>query len=99
MLQNGNATEFHKTVCVSCHNIPQIEDWIKAEIKNELHIFHTIKKQGMWEPFYIGTNSEPYFDERLSWEGRFNKLTQVCNNYIIDKILNFDTIVKKILTF
>ncbi|RXG70347.1 Beta-1,4-glucuronyltransferase 1 [Armadillidium vulgare] len=29
-----------------------------------------------WEPFYIGTNAEPIFDERLSSEGRGNKMTQ-----------------------
>ncbi|RXG70378.1 hypothetical protein Avbf_08007 [Armadillidium vulgare] len=29
-----------------------------------------------WEPFYIGTNDEPIFDERLSSEGRANKMTQ-----------------------
>jgi hypothetical protein len=22
-----------------------------------------------WEPIYIGTNDEPWYDERLSWEG------------------------------
>ena len=30
-----------------------------------------------WEPIYIGTNDEPLYDERLSWEGREDKMTQV----------------------
>ena len=30
-----------------------------------------------WEPIYIGTNDEPFYDERLSWEGRSDKMTQV----------------------
>lgn len=44
-----------------------------------------------WEPIYIGTNADPYYDERLSWEGRSDKMTQVsrkltlsthCNRWI-----------------
>ncbi|RXG54212.1 Beta-1,4-glucuronyltransferase 1 [Armadillidium vulgare] len=34
------------------------------------------KSFSSWEPFYIGTNAEPIFDERLSSEGRANKMTQ-----------------------
>ena len=30
-----------------------------------------------WEPIYIGTNEDPLYDERLSWEGRADKMTQV----------------------
>ena len=33
-----------------------------------------------WEPIFIGTNNEPFYDERLSWEGRSDKMTQVQNN-------------------
>lgn len=29
-----------------------------------------------WEPFYIGTQGLPYYDERLTWEGKSNKMTQ-----------------------
>lgn len=36
--------------------------------KNELH---------RWEPFYIGTNEDPLFSEKLSWEGLQDKMTQV----------------------
>ena len=32
-----------------------------------------------WEPIFIGTNSDPLYDERLSWEGRSDKMTQVIN--------------------
>lgn len=30
-----------------------------------------------WEPIYIGTHSDPHYDERLSWEGKSDKMTQV----------------------
>lgn len=29
-----------------------------------------------WEPIFVGTNSEPFYDERLSWEGKSDKMTQ-----------------------
>ena len=29
-----------------------------------------------WEPIYIGTNEEPWYDERLTWEGRADKMDQ-----------------------
>ena len=36
-----------------------------------------------WEPVYIGTDDEPIFDERLSWEGKLNKLVQVGEHIIL----------------
>lgn len=30
-----------------------------------------------WEPIYICTKQEPFYDERLSWEGLQDKMTQV----------------------
>lgn len=46
----------------------------------ELDIFHIGKRIGPfvhWEPIFIGTNFEPLYDERLSWEGKSDKMTQV----------------------
>ena len=34
-----------------------------------------------WEPFFLGTHTDPLFDERLTWEGKRNKMTlayQMC---------------------
>ena len=47
---------------------------------DKLNVFHVAKRTppySHWEPIYIGTNSDPYYDERLSWEGRSDKMTQV----------------------
>lgn len=46
----------------------------------ELGIFHIGKRTGYfvhWEPIYIGTHADPHYDERLSWEGKSDKMTQV----------------------
>lgn len=48
-----------------------------------MYIFAKTKRTGKfshWEPIYIGTQEDPYYDERLSWEGKSDKMTQ---GYII----------------
>ena len=47
---------------------------------SDLGVFHIGKRVGYfihWEPIYIGTHSDPHYDERLSWEGKSDKMTQV----------------------
>lgn len=42
-------------------------------------VFHVGKRVGPqyhWEPIYIGTHAEPHYDERLTWEGMSDKMTQ-----------------------
>lgn len=46
----------------------------------DLGVFHIGKRTGYfvhWEPIYIGTHADPHYDERLSWEGKSDKMTQV----------------------
>lgn len=45
-----------------------------------MDVFHVGKRRGKyvhWEPIFIGTHQDPYYDERLSWEGKKDKMTQV----------------------
>ena len=44
---------------------------------HQLSVFKVAKRRGLWEPIYIGTNQDPPYDERLSWEGRSDKMVQV----------------------
>ncbi|KAJ8734665.1 hypothetical protein PYW08_013915 [Mythimna loreyi] len=79
MLKNRTAITFHKFVCPTCHNIPNGKEWIAAPEAKYMGVFHVGKRQGKqshWEPIFIGTNEEPYYDERLSWEGKQDKMTQ-----------------------
>lgn len=46
----------------------------------EMEVFHVGKRRGKfvhWEPIFIGTHLDPHYDERLSWEGKKDKMTQV----------------------
>lgn len=79
MLNKGTAIPFHKKLCPGCHNIPKSKEWMAAPETAGLHVFHIGKRTGYfvhWEPIFIGTHSDPLYDERLSWEGKSDKMTQ-----------------------
>lgn len=76
----GTALPFHKKLCPGCHNIPKAKEWQLAPETEGFHVFHVGKRNGRfihWEPIFIGTHSDPLYDERLSWEGKSDKMTQV----------------------
>lgn len=99
MLVNGTALPFHKKLCPSCHNVPKAKEWQNANETQGLHIFHVGKRNGPfihWEPIYIGTHADPLYDERLSWEGKSDKMTQVSYVFVFRKlIVSIDSIIKK----
>lgn len=79
LLRTNKAIPFHKRVCASCHGVPKSKEWMAANETEELGVFHIGKRTGFfvhWEPIYIGTNTDPHYDERLSWEGKSDKMTQ-----------------------
>ncbi|KAF2881262.1 hypothetical protein ILUMI_24907 [Ignelater luminosus] len=79
MLVNGTALPFHKKLCPGCHNVPKSKEWKEANETKGLHVFHVGKRMGNfvhWEPIFIGTHADPLYDERLSWEGKSDKMTQ-----------------------
>lgn len=85
MLANGTAVSFHKKLCPGCHNIPKAKEWQNAKETEHLKVFHVGKRNGKyihWEPIFIGTHSDPLYDERLSWEGKSDKMTQVRREYL-----------------
>ena len=70
---------FHKAVCSQCHRIPHSKEWLEEKPKEGMEVTYVakrIKPFQHWEPIYIGTNEEPLYDERLSWEGRSDKMVQ-----------------------
>ncbi|XP_060651679.1 beta-1,4-glucuronyltransferase 1-like isoform X2 [Drosophila nasuta] len=86
-LRNGKAIPFHKRVCASCHGVPKSKEWMAANETDELSVFHIGKRTGYyvhWEPIYIGTHADPHYDERLSWEGKSDKMTQGYSLCVLD---------------
>ncbi|KAF5280659.1 hypothetical protein FQA39_LY05307 [Lamprigera yunnana] len=87
MLANGTALPFHKKLCPGCHNVPKSKEWRAAKESKGLHVFHVGKRNGYfihWEPIFIGTHSDPLYDERLSWEGKSDKMTQGYTLCVLD---------------
>lgn len=59
--------------------MPKSKEWLAANITKGLHVFHIGKRIGYhvhWEPIFIGTHQDPLYDERLSWEGKSDKMPQ-----------------------
>ena len=87
LLKSKVVIPFHQAVCPTCHNIPRAKEWQQTEVKPGLDIFHVSKRvypHHHWEPFFIGTNEEPWYDERLSWEGRADKMEQAFQLCLLD---------------
>jgi beta-1,4-glucuronyltransferase 1 len=82
---------FHSKICAKCHTVPLAGEWINATDEGEMNVFSTskrTKKFNHWEPLFIGTNDEPLYDERLSWEGRSDKMTQAYIMCLLDYNFN-----------
>lgn len=80
MFKNNQAFLFHSDICPQCHQVIDGDEWMEAQETKTLDIFTVGKRLGKyksWEAFYVGTGKEPSFDERLTWEGQSNKMTQV----------------------
>lgn len=81
LILKKEAQHFHKDMCSPCHAIPKSSEWMDylPAPSTGLSVFNIGKREPPfhhWEPFYVGTNREPLYDERLSWEGKRDKMTQ-----------------------
>lgn len=88
LYEEKDAIFFHKWVCDVCQNFPDRLDWLKTNTKltnvtfgeDELSIFEIAQRDRLreqWEPIFIGTNDDPSYDDRLSWDGRRDKMSQM----------------------
>ena len=65
---------------------------MKDDYTMDIHV--TAWREGAyayWEPIYVGTKHEPEYDERLSWEGKADKMTHrfgLCSQYPQEIIFN-----------
>ncbi|XP_023017546.2 beta-1,4-glucuronyltransferase 1 [Leptinotarsa decemlineata] len=79
MIRNKTAITFHEKVCGSCHRVPRVKEWLEQTDTIGLDVFTAAKRHGkqiVWEPFFVCTQKEPLWDERLNWEGQGNKMCQ-----------------------
>ncbi|MCL4128103.1 UNVERIFIED_CONTAM: hypothetical protein GTU68_015827 [Idotea baltica] len=80
-ISQGEAIYFHRHVCPHCQKIPGLNNWLqRLGSRNQIHAFSSVKRHfpyHRWEPIFISTNAEPLYDERLSWEGLQDKMSQM----------------------
>ncbi|XP_045131767.1 beta-1,4-glucuronyltransferase 1-like isoform X1 [Portunus trituberculatus] len=76
-----DAVYFHRHVCAHCQRFPAIAEWVtQPGTPGTIKTFSVVKREfpyHRWEPIYICTKQEPLYDERLSWEGLQDKMTQM----------------------
>lgn len=76
----GVAVYFHKFVCPHCQKFPGIDSWLMKQDRNSVEPFISVKREypfHRWEPIFIGTKQDPFYDEALSWEGLQDKMPQM----------------------
>ncbi|XP_017779879.1 PREDICTED: beta-1,4-glucuronyltransferase 1-like isoform X2 [Nicrophorus vespilloides] len=80
LIREEKALYFHRHICSHCQKFPGLETWIQHEANGLLKPLMVVKREypfHRWEPIYIGTKNEPFYSERLSWEGKQDKMTQM----------------------
>ncbi|KAM8716163.1 hypothetical protein ACLKA7_003104 [Drosophila subpalustris] len=88
LLAKGHAQSFHIRLCAACHSGPRLQEWINSmNSSNTIKVSHVSKRTAQynyWEPIYIGTINDPPYDERFTWEGMWDKLTQAYALCVLD---------------
>ncbi|XP_018321324.1 beta-1,4-glucuronyltransferase 1-like [Agrilus planipennis] len=87
MLKNSTAFLFHEKLCRRCHEVQNYTEWLNTPESNLLNVLAIGTRTNAYkslEAFYVGTNDEPQFDERLTWEGQKNKMTQAYAMCLLD---------------
>ncbi|KAG0724363.1 Beta-1,4-glucuronyltransferase 1 [Chionoecetes opilio] len=83
-----DAVYFHRHVCGHCQRFPAIAEWfMQPGSPGTVKTFSVVKREfpyHRWEPIYICTKHEPFYDERLSWEGLQDKMTQMHELCLLD---------------
>ena len=95
LIKGNRGNRFHQYTCVHCQLFPNFTNWLEAEEKETMSVLIKTKREGDLknaEPLFIGTQMEPEYDERLSWEGKHDKMVQVISkksNCIFGKRFSF----------
>lgn len=80
LMAEKKAFPFHEHICKFSHLVPNQTVWLQDFNSMEMSVIGVGRREfefSKWEPFYISNNEEPYFDERVDWEGQSDKRIQV----------------------
>lgn len=88
LYQVGEVRPFYEELCPRCQAPTNYSQWVNSHVRETgtLEVAYTIAWMDPWEPFYIGPNSVPLFDENFKQYG-FNRISQVCTSQASEGIL------------
>ncbi|XP_051567851.1 beta-1,4-glucuronyltransferase 1 isoform X1 [Myxocyprinus asiaticus] len=78
LYQVGEVRPFYDELCPRCQAPTNYSQWVNLPSKSSgpLEVVYTINWADPWEPFYIGAQSVPLYDENFRQYG-FNRISQV----------------------
>ncbi|KAF2360728.1 hypothetical protein FHG87_008519 [Trinorchestia longiramus] len=80
-LARNSAVYFHRLVCPHCQRFPGIRKWIvNTGTPDKIQALSWTRRERphhRWEPVFICTAGDPLYEERLSWEGLQDKMSQM----------------------
>ncbi|GJQ65399.1 hypothetical protein Trydic_g7509 [Trypoxylus dichotomus] len=86
LIKDERAVYFHRHLCFHCQKFPGLQNWLQDDPGDIVKPLLSVKREypfHRWEPIYIGTKSDPYYSEVLTWEGKQDKMTQMLEMCLI----------------
>ncbi|CAL1287066.1 unnamed protein product [Larinioides sclopetarius] len=80
-VETMEARPFYFELCWKCQKHTDYEAWQKEPPSKKLDVLFEVLWRDPWEPFYIGRNNVPLYDERFRQYG-FNRISQVCELHV-----------------
>ncbi|GIY53247.1 hypothetical protein CEXT_235611 [Caerostris extrusa] len=71
-------------MCWKCQKHTDYETWQKEPPSQKLNVIFEVLWRDPWEPFYIGRNVAPFYDERFRQYG-FNRISQAKKKILRNK--------------
>ncbi|XP_067138083.1 beta-1,4-glucuronyltransferase 1-like [Centruroides vittatus] len=81
LLELMEARPFYFELCWKCQKHTDYEAWQREPPSDKLAVLFEVLWRDPWEPFYVGRNSAPFYDERFRQYG-FNRISQVCELHV-----------------
>uniref|UniRef100_H3C4W7 Beta-1,4-glucuronyltransferase 1 n=1 Tax=Tetraodon nigroviridis TaxID=99883 RepID=H3C4W7_TETNG len=83
LYQVGEVRPFYEELCPRCQAPTNYSQWVNSHVRETgtLEVAYTVPWTDPWEPFYIGPNSVPLYDESFKQYG-FNRISQSCELFV-----------------
>ncbi|XP_034470890.1 beta-1,4-glucuronyltransferase 1 [Hippoglossus hippoglossus] len=81
LYQVGEVRPFYEELCSRCQAPTNYSRWVNSHVRGTLEVAYTLTWVDPWEPFYIGPNVGPLYDENFKQYG-FNRISQACELHV-----------------